>query len=143
MTYRPYTAIIQPSLDYERTNTTGVTIGKGTPIRMNENGDPDFVDVSVETQIISIAGVSQDDIPNGEKGVFVTSGRVKELSVSFDFGDPIFISKTGGLTNVKPSVGVDSFVEGDFVVMLGVIAKNEDNSSFKDLILHIDIMGQL
>jgi len=27
--------------------------------------------------------------------------------------------------------------------MLGVIAKNEDNPSLKDLILHIDIMGQL
>jgi len=143
MTYRPYSSIVQNSLDYERTNNTGVTIGRGTPVRMNSNGDPDFVDVSIETQIISIAGVSQDDIPNGKKGVFVTSGRVRDLTTTFDFGDTVYISKTGGLTNVLPSIGVDGFVAGDFVVMLGVVAKNEDNPAFKDLILHIDIMGQL
>ena len=143
MTYRPYSAFTSPSLDYIRTNTTGVTINKGTPIRMNNAGDPDFVDPSIESEIIGIAGIAQDSIPNGEKGIFVTSGKVTQLSVPFDFGDTIYISKTGGLTNIQPSIGVDGFVDGDFIVMLGVIAKNEENPALKDLILHIDIIGQL
>ena len=143
MTFRPYSAFVSPSLDYIRTNLTGVTINKGTPIRMNASGDPDFIDPSIEAQVVAIAAVSADDVANGVQGVFVTSGRVKNLSVSFAHGDSIWLSKTGGLTDVKPSEGVGGFVEGDFVVMLGVIAKNEDNPSLKDLILHIDIMGQL
>jgi len=143
MTYRPYSAFVSPSLDYIRTNTTGVTINKGTPIRMNASGDPDFIDPSIESQVIAIAAVAQDSVANGVQGVFVTSGKVQNLSVSFLHGDSIWLSKTGGLTDIKPSEGVNGFVSGDFVVMLGVIAKNEANPSLKDLILHIDIMGQL
>lgn len=143
MTYRPYSTFVNPAIEYVRTNTTGVTINAGTPVIMNSSGDPDFVNVSIEAEVISIAAVAQDTVSNGDEGVFVTSGRVKELNVAFDFGDTIYISKTGGLTNVQPAVGVGGFVDGDFIVMLGVIARNEDNASLKDLILHIDIMGQL
>ena len=143
MTYRPYSAFTNPSLDYIRTNNTGVTINAGTPIRMNTSGDPDFVDPSIEAQVKGIAAISQGTIANGTQGIFVTSGRVKELSVGFDFGDSIYLSKTGGLTNIHPSEGVGGFVVGDWVVSIGVIAKNEDNPALKDMIIHLDILGQL
>ena len=143
MTYRPYNTLINPSIEYIRTNNTGVTINAGTPVIMNSSGDPDFVDVSDEAQVLNIAAVSQDTIANGESGKLVTSGKVESLNVAFNFGDVIYISKTGGLTNIRPSIGVNGFDSGDFVVMLGVIARNEENPSFKDLILHIDIIGQL
>ena len=143
MTYRPYDVFVNPSLDYIRTNNTGVTINAGTPVRINSSGDPDFVDPAIESQILGIAGVAQDTIPNGEDGSFITSGRVKELSTSFDFGDNVYISKAGGLTNEYPSEGVAGFVEGDFIVRLGVVARNEQNPTLKDLILHIDIIGQI
>lgn len=120
-----------------------MTINAGTPVIMNSSGDPDFVNVSIEAEVISIAAVAQDTIANGDEGRFVTSGKVESLNVTFSFGDVIYISKTGGLTNIQPSIGVGGFTDGDFIVMLGVIARNEDNPSFKDLILHIDIMGQL
>ena len=143
MTYRPYQTFISPSLDYVRTNLTGVTINKGTPVRMNAAGDVDFIDPAIEIQVLAIAGIASDDIPNGVEGIIVTSGKVCDLTTSFAHGDSIWLSKTGGLTDIKPSEGVGGFVEGDFVVMLGVVAKNEQNNSLKDLILHIDIMGQL
>ena len=143
ITYRPYSAFISPSLDYIRTNLTGITINRGTPVRMNSSGDVDFIDPAIEIQVLAIAGIANDDIANGQEGIIVTSGKVCDLTVAFAHGDSIWLSKTGGLTDIKPSEGVGGFVAGDFVIMLGVIAKNEDNPSLKDLILHIDIMGQL
>jgi len=143
MTYRPYSTFVSPSLDYIRTNSTGVTINKGTPIRMNAAGNPDFVDPAIESQVKAIAAISQDTIANGTQGVFVTSGRVKELVTPFDFGDSIYLSKTGGLTNIQPSEGVGGFVVNDWVVHIGVIAKNESNPTVKDMIIHLDIIGQL
>lgn len=112
-------------------------------MRINNLGDPDFVDPSIEDQILAIAGIAQDSIPNGEQGIFVTSGRIKNLTTSLDFGDPVFLSKTGGLTNIRPSEGVGGFVAGDWILMIGVIARSEENPTFKDMIIHLDIQGQL
>ena len=54
MTYRPYSAIQLNSIEYIRTNNTGVTINAGTPVIMNTSGDPDFVNVSTEAEVINI-----------------------------------------------------------------------------------------
>jgi hypothetical protein len=55
----------------------------------------------------------------------------------------VYISKLGTLTNIKPSLGINGFGEGDFIIKIGMIAQNADNVLNKDLLVGIQVMGQL
>lgn len=143
MTYRPYNALTASGLSDIRTNNSGVSINKGVPVRINAAGELDFINVSVEAQALSVAGIAGQTIPNSTSGTFLSSGKVEDITTTANFGDTMYISKTGELTNTKPSVGIDGFIAGDFVVSVGVIAKNEGNPLLKDLIINIDVQGQL
>jgi hypothetical protein len=143
MTYRPYSTLTASGISDSRPNNSGTSINKGTPIRMNASGEMDFVNVSVEAQAASACGVASATIPDGSSGSFVTTGKVTNITTTASFGDVVYVSKVGGLTNLKPSIGVDGFLAGDFCIMVGVIAKNADNPSNKDLVVIIDVIGQL
>lgn len=143
MTYRPYSLLTASGISDIRPNNSGVTILKGTPTRINASGELDFINVAIEAQALSVAGCVSEDISNATSGVIITSGKVADITTSASFGDLMYIDKTGNLTNVKPSIGVNSFVAGDFVVSIGVIAKNTTNPVLKDLVIMVDIIGQL
>lgn len=143
MTYRPYDQITAVGLSDQRQNVSGTQMAKGTPVRMTLAGDMDYIDVSNEAHAFAVSGVTNTVVPNLSTGPVLTSGRLVNLTTSFAFGDPVYVSKTGGLTNVKPSLGVDGFVAGDFIIAIGVIGKNADNPANKDLILNIGLVGQI
>lgn len=143
MTYRPYNALSTSGVKDARPNNTGGLIQKGTPLTINSSGELDGVDVSVEADSLSIMGVAETNIPDGQSGEFVNSGKLADLTTTAAFGDVLYVDKSGGLTNVKPSLGVGGFVVGDLVIIVGVVAKNVDNPSLKDLLLNINIIGQL
>jgi len=143
VTFRPYNQLTASGVTDTRPNNTGVTIPKATPVRMNSSGELDFVNVSVESEVFGISGVTNSDIANGSSGNLNSAGKVSNITTSGAFGDLLYISKSGGLTEVKPSIGVAGFVAGDFVVSIGVIGKNESDPLLKDLIVNVDIKGQL
>lgn len=143
MTYRPYNAIVSGSVGDQRSNNTGVTIDKGTPVRINTSGTLDFIDVSVTAEILNIAGVAKNDILSATSGEFVSGGKVEDITTSASLGDVLYIDKAGALTNVKPSLGVAGFVAGDYSVRVGVVAKNENNGSLKDLIVSLNIIERI
>ena len=143
MTFRPYNKITTSGVSDERSNNTGSVINKATPVRINNSGELDFIDVSIEADIKGSIGIVKSNISNGAKGAIISSGKVEDITTSAGFGDPMYIDKTGEITNIEPDIGVNSFVAGDFVVAVGVIAKNESNPILKDLIVLIDIRGQL
>jgi len=123
-------------------NNTGVLLQKLTPVRINNLGVVDSIDVSLE-EAISVSGVTTEDILNGASGGSISSGIIEDITTSFNLGDVIYVSKSGDLTNTKPSIGVDSFLEGDYVIKIGVISKNELNPAAKDIYINISIVGQL
>jgi hypothetical protein len=146
MTYRPYSQI-SSSVDLSTIktpllNSSGLTILEHMPVKVNVNGDVAFVDVSNENDIFSLVGISNTMITSGTYGDIVTQGRVVDIS-GFDFGEYVYISKTGGLTNILPDEGSYGFVSGDWVVKVGVIAKNPSDPMLKDLIVNMQIVGQL
>jgi hypothetical protein len=146
MTYRPYSQI-SSSVDLSTIktsllNTSGLTILKHIPVRINSNGDIMPVDVAIEADIFSLVGISNNMISTGNYGDVVTQGRVEDID-GFDFGEYVYISKTGGLTNILPDEGSYGFVSGDWVVKVGVIAKNPSDPILKDLIVNMQIIGQL
>jgi hypothetical protein len=146
MTYRPYNAIIAAlesfNIKSNLLNNSGLTIQKHAPVRISTTGDISVIDVSLDAHALGVAGIASDIVINGAYGVVVTHGKVEEIS-SFNFGDFIYVSKTGGLTSILPSEGVGGFVAGDWVIKVGVISKNEDDPLLMDLIVNFQIIGQL
>jgi len=124
-------------------NNTGNTLTKATPVYVNSSGDMAAIDVSSEASALSIVGVVVDDINHSNRGEIAYSGRIEDVSVLGSFGDSIYISKLGTLTNVKPSQGVGGFDIGDWIIRAGVLAKNENNPALKDLILNVAPLGQI
>lgn len=143
MTYRPYDQITAVGLSDQRTNSSGASMPKATPVRLRPDGDMDFVDVSIEAHAFACSGITSSIVPNLSVGPVLTSGRLTNYITSFAFGDPVYVSKTGDLTNVKPSLGVGGFVAGDFIIAIGVVGKNADNPANKDIILNIGLVGQV
>jgi hypothetical protein len=124
------------------TNATGSTVPKTTPVKVTISGIG-LIDVSQETDIDSLAGLLKENLADASSGDIVTSGIIENISGGYSVGSLLYISKTGGLTSSKPAIGVASFVAGDFVVKVGVVAKNSSNPLNIDLIVRIEVLGQL
>lgn len=124
------------------TNMTGSTIPKLMPVKITASGMA-LIDPSSEADIDAFAGVTAQSVINGGGGDIVNSGLVTDTGLSYAAGTRIFVSKSGGVTNVKPDIGVGGFVSGDWIISLGVVSLNESNSILKDVIVFIEVRGQL
>jgi hypothetical protein len=146
MTYRPYSQIVGlvdlSTVKTSLLNSSGLTILEHTPVKINTNGDLMLLDVSNEEDVFSFVGISDNTILSGTYGDIVTQGRVVNVA-GFDFGDYVYVSKSGGLTHALPSEGISGFVAGDWVIRVGVVAKNPSDPLLKDLLINPQIVGQL
>ena len=124
-------------------NTSGGTLLKLTPVRIDASGNMATIDVAVESQAFAVAGILSTSVADSSSGDIINSGRISNITTTAGFGDVLYVSKTGGITSIKPTIGLDSFVIDDFVIRLGVVAKNPINPSNKDLLVNISIVGQL
>lgn len=149
MTYRPFNIIIQQAAASSSAtssaliNSSGSTIAALTPIRVDNNGDMRMIDVSLETSALSVAGLTIATTPHMSTGEVITQGRLTDITIGFAVGDYVYVSKSGTLTNVLPTNGANGFVDGDFIIRIGVVAKNELDSNKKDLFVNISVAGQM
>jgi hypothetical protein len=123
-------------------NNTGSTILKGTPVRITPTGVA-TIDLSNESSANAVAGIVKADIANAQAGDIINTGIIEDITTLASIGDIMYISKSGGLTNIKPSEGVNGFTFGDWVIRVGVVTKNNDNPLLKDLLVNIQIVGEL
>lgn len=114
-------------------NNTGIPIPKGTPVRINNLGELDTINVADITHATKVLGVAAEAIDTGSIGTVTTSGKVYDIVTTADFGDIVYIDKFGGLTNVMPEVGVSNFASGDFFIRVGMITRSTTNPTQKDL----------
>jgi hypothetical protein len=131
------------ALEKEMDNNSGSTITKLTPVRVNSDGEMDEIDPSVEAEALSTIGVVKANTADSASGVVVLSGILEDVSTAIAVGSPVFLSKTGGITDVEPDIGSGGFEEGDFVIKIGTIMENSSNPSLKDLHVNIQLVGQL
>lgn len=125
-------------------NSLVSTITKTTPVSVNTSGQLVLLDVSDETNVFRWVGVAAEDIPAAANGQVSGDGRIENITTSLSVGDFVYAGKTPGtLINTKPDIGIMSFASGDFVVLIGVIVKNEFNPLQKDLKLVLLNIGQL
>lgn len=123
-------------------NQTGSTLLKGTPVKLTSSGI-DLIDVSIEADVDALAGVLNENATSGTDGTIVSSGTIENISTAFAVGSVVYISKTGILTNVKPSIGLNGFGMNDAVIKVGMIAKNNTNPANKDLLVNLQVIGIL
>lgn len=124
-------------------NVSGSTLAVGTPVCVNASSQLILVDVSDEAAVKAIVGVAGDSIPNAASGQILDNGRLQNITTSFAVRSVLYIDKSGALTDQAPEIGTAGFTDGDFVVLVGVVVKNEFNPSNKDLKLMISVIGQL
>lgn len=125
-------------------NSTGSSIPKGKPVSINSSGELQLVDVGTDANALATVGVTADAIADGNSGTVIMGGTLTNLTTGFAFGSAVFIAPSGDLTNVYPSIGNgDGFAAGDFVIRVGVIAKNYTTPANKDLLVSVSIVGQL
>jgi hypothetical protein len=150
MTYKPYNVIIQEAAQIgssaqiiELTNNSGSPIANLQPVSVDASGNIKGTDVSIEDDAIKFLGLASQNIPNGSSGNVVISGRITNISTTLGFGSYVYVSKSGGLTDIFPTEGVNGFVAGDYVIRVGVIARNQDNPLNKDIIIYPALIEQL
>jgi hypothetical protein len=150
MTYRPYSAIIAAAqatstkLSLNLYNNSGYSITALQPVApVAGTGEIQPVDISNGSSSFRVLGLTSAAIPNGDYGDVVTHGRIQNISTPFSFGDFVYVAKDGTLTNVEPSYGTNGFTDGDYSIKVGMIVKNKDNPSQKDLIVNIEYGGAL
>lgn len=149
MTYRPYAAIIaqaqaaNSNLSTQMRNESGSGIDALTPVSVDNNGYLSTINVSDDDTIFSIVGVTQVFIANNSSGSVSLTGRIENVSIAFAHGDYVYVSKTGGLTNQHPEIGLNGFIAGDAVIRVGVIVRNTNTPSNKDLLVKMQLVGKL
>jgi hypothetical protein len=145
MTYSPNSGTnSQPSQHTSTTgsNNTGTTILKATPVKVTSTGIA-IVNPAIEADIDALAGLVSDNVAAGYTVEIVSGGTIDNITTLINVGETVYLSTSGGLTNLKPSIGVNGFVSGDWVVRLGVIAQNKTNPLLKDIIVNIQFIGVL
>ena len=131
----------QPTL-VTLTNGAGGLIPQGTPVRVDSTGKANVVDVSVPAQCKAVIGLAYADIANGASGYIATDGRVPApLSLTPTAGDSIYVSHSGGLTNVVPDIV--PFASGDSMVYVGTAVPNLANPSLFDIVIDISLIAEL
>lgn len=124
-------------------NASGTTLPIGFPVSTNTNGQIVSVDVTDENSVSRFLGLTSVSMPPASTGGVIAVGRVENVTTSFSVGDALYVNTDGTLMNVKPNYGVGSFVAGCFVIFIGVVVKNEFDSTLKDIQLNWTVVGQL
>jgi hypothetical protein len=124
-------------------NGTLSTIAEHLPVHINTSGDIEKVDPTYESHALTCIGLTTASISSLNYGDIISSGRLLNVTTTASFGDVLYISKSGTLTNVKPSIGVGGFISGDWIIRVGVVCKNNTNPTNKDVMVHIVAQGQL
>jgi hypothetical protein len=125
-------------------NTTGSTISKGAVVSVDGAGELILTDVSISTRATKVLGVASENILSGNSGLICVNGKIDNLTTSLGFGDRAFLSSTAGaLTATVPSIGVDGFVSGDYVISVGLIIQDPSTPGQKNLVVNMDIVGTL
>jgi hypothetical protein len=143
MGYDPDSGITAQTLQAQYVNGTGLTIAKASPVSVDTGGHIVPTDVTSEVSVYRIVGLTELAVAGGMSGYVVDAGRLQNVVTGFGLGDPIYVSATGGLTNLKPQAGSNGFAAGDWVVFVGILVANQINPILFDIKLMLSIVGQL
>ena len=130
-------------------NQSFFTVTKGQPVRMDGSGEMQAIDITNDTAL-RLFGIATEEILNTGTGEIATHGRVEDVVITAILGDILYVKSDGTLigsseftSGDEPTIGEDGYLVGDHVLKVGIVAKNVANGAKKDIIVHIQTMGQL
>jgi len=124
-------------------NNTGSTLLKTTVVKADSDNNMSAIDVTSRDEVYAIQGVLPEDVSDGTSGRVISKGRVEDITSTAAIGSVVYLSKTSDLTTDVPEIGVGSFLEGDFIVRIGFISRNKNNVTLKDLVINMEVIGEL
>jgi len=137
-------ASLSPLTQIQLINGSGGTLNAYVPVSINSSGQLSAVNPSVESSSFSAIGITTQSIAATAVGNVATCGKVQAVSISgVNLGDTLFVNTNGGLTNIKPSTGVNGFTTGDFIIKIGIIVENTSSPTTMDLVVMPQVVGQL
>lgn len=122
-------------------NSSGGAIPTLTPVVISAAGG--FTTIDVSSFDPRTLAVTSSAIADGSFSSIVLQGVIEDVTTPLAIGDSVYVSKTGGLTSTLPSVGVDGFVAGDALIIVGDIIENSANAADKDLVVDIRFVVEL
>lgn len=126
-------------------NGTLITMPIASPVSVNSAGNMVLLDVTSETSVQGLIGLTSIACPSAATGLVCNAGRLEGITLGgFSVGDAIYAGQTpGALTNVKPDLAVSGWVGGMFVVFFGVYVINQFDPGLHDIQLMPTVVGQL
>lgn len=124
-------------------NESGFSIPAFCPVSIDVTGKIKQTDPSIQNDAEKVIGVSVAAIPNNSSGYIALAGRLNNILGVVSLGDKVWVAKDGTLTNITPEPGVNGFNVNDYIIKIGAIASNNEISSNKDLVLTVQLIGQL
>ena len=99
------------------------------------------LDVSSLASVNNMVGYALSRIPASASGSIISNGRLLNFTTSFAIGTPLWVDTNGNPTNIAPSIGVNGFSSGDYVIFCGVVVANAVSGA--DIALFTQITGTL
>lgn len=124
-------------------NQSGSSIPALTLVAQDPSGNLIMIDPSNYAQVSEIIGVTNTLIPTTSSGTVTLSGIIPNITTSFNIDDVLYLNTNGTLTTTVPDIGNGSFVAGYYIVQVGKITVNTNNPSNKDLLVSINVVGQI
>lgn len=126
------------------TNNSSVTaIPQGQACSVDSAGNVEPLDVSNQASWSNFVGYANVRIPTSALGPVIANGRLRNITISYPVGTPLYIGTDGNPTNIAPSDGVNGFVAGDMCIFMGVVVQNELNPSETDIALLTQMIAVL
>jgi hypothetical protein len=124
-------------------NGSGSLLIKATPVSVDTNSKIVSIDVSDEDSVNRFVGLLVSDTNNAANGMVADSGRLEDVTIGYPAGTALWVSKAGFLIDSPPSIGVNGFAAGDFIIFVGVVVENQFDSLKKDIQLMRYVAGRL
>ena len=126
-------------------NSSSTAIPQAMAVAANSAGLLVPLDVTNEASVNNMVGYANVRIAASATGPVISTGRLKLYtnSNSYALGTPLYVGLDANPTNIVPSIGVNGFTSGDYIVFMGVLVPNEVNPSEFDISLFTQIVGAL
>lgn len=137
--YSPASAMVKSPF----TNQSGSTISAMSCVSIDSSGYIKKTNPTIQADAEKAIGITLTAINNGSSGYVLLGGRLENVTTGAALGDRLWVAIDGSLTNTVPEIGSGGFVAGNYVIRLGSIASNNTNPTNKDIVLVLQLVGQL
>jgi len=139
LAYSPASAMVKSAF----TNQSGSTISALSCVCIDSSGYIKKTNPTIQADSEKVIGITLTAINNSSSGYVLLGGRLENVTTSAALGDRLWVAIDGSLTNTVPEIGSGGFVAGNYVIRLGSVAANNTNPVNKDIVLTIQLVGQL